>query len=606
MYLKEFELENLGPIEYLNEKLEFHENGDPKPLLIIGENGAGKSILISHIVNAMISAKQTIYDDSDVEKGKVYKYRSTAYINSDKNFARSVIKFQENFFLSEWQLERSKSEFERVHNFTSIDKEWNEIKPNETSLFKSNFHNNQNKIKELLDNNCQLYFPANRFEEPSLLNYDNLVNRADYRFLNNTLSTSNRQIINYAPLKDNQNWLLDVLLDKYTLEIKTQNINFPINQPGQSNINIPLNVLTGYEGESHNIHNAVLKFLRSLFQENNLRLGVGKRRSRAISILKNEKAWIPNLFNLSSGETALLNIFLTIIKDYDLTNSVFTNLNEIKGLVIIDEIDIHLHSKHQYKILPELIKLFPKVQFIITTHSPLFLMGMRNYFEEDGFRIINMPEGQKVDVEDFSEFENGYKYFRDSQKFDNDLQNEIERSRMDFLFVEGDYDIKYLKKAAELLGKEKVLEDFHFVDSIGYGSIDKVYKHFDSKLSEITPQKMILLYDCDTNKKDANKEKVYKRVIPTINENPINKGIENLFPKSTINKARKEKLSFIDITPEITKLVRGKEVTEPEKWQINPNEKGNLCNWLIENGTKEDFKFFEKVFKIISDIKNAT
>jgi len=482
----------------------------------------------------------------------------------------------------------------------------NEIKPNDASLFKSNFQNDKIKIKELIEKNCQLYFPANRFEEPGWLNYENLTNRADYRFLNNTSSTSNRQIINYSPLKDNQNWLLDVLLDKYTLEIKTTNVNLPVSNQGQTPYNIPLNVLQGYSGESNNIHNAVLQFLRSLFQQNSgIRLGVGKRRSRAISIMRNEKAWIPNLFNLSSGETALLNIFLTIIKDFDLTNANFLNLNEIRGIVVIDEIDIHLHSNHQYKILPELIKLFPKVQFIITTHSPLFLLGMKNFFEEDGFEVINMPTGQNVDIEDFSEFENGYKYYRESLKFEKELQKEIAKTRKDFLFVEGDYDIKYLQKAAGLLGKEKILEDFKIVDSIGYGSIDKVYKHFDSKLSDVTPQKMLLLYDCDTNKRNSNKSQVYKRVIPTLEQNPINKGIENLFPKSTINKAIQEKLSFVDITPEIRKIVRGKEVTEPEKWEINPNEKGNLCNWLVEKGTKEDFENFEEVFNIISEVKNA-
>ncbi len=123
MYLKEFELENLGPIEYLNHKLKFSNDGNPKALLIIGENGAGKSILISHIVNAIISARQTVFDDSDVENGKVYKYRSPHYIKSGKTFSKSTIKFEENFSLSEWQLERSKTEFENLHQFTSVDKE---------------------------------------------------------------------------------------------------------------------------------------------------------------------------------------------------------------------------------------------------------------------------------------------------------------------------------------------------------------------------------------------------------------------------------------------------------------------------------------------------
>ena len=47
-----------------------------------------------------------------------------------------------------------------------------------------------------------------------------------------------------------------------------------------------------------------------------------------------------------------------------------------KGIVLIDEIDLHLHPKWQSKILPKLMDLFPKVQFIITTHSPIVLQGV--------------------------------------------------------------------------------------------------------------------------------------------------------------------------------------------------------------------------------------
>jgi predicted ATP-binding protein involved in virulence len=607
MYLKEIEIENNGPIDFIKESLPFHDNGNPKPFLIIGKNGSGKSIFISHIVNSLISSKQTLYDDTDVEKGKVYKYRSPAYIKSGESFSRSKLTFEEDLSLSEWQLNRTKNEYEEFYKYTPINKEWNEIGANETSLFKSNYQNKIQQLKTLIDSNCLLYFPANRFEEPSWLNYGNLINRADYRFLNRTSNISNRQIINYSPLKDTQNWLLDVLFDKYTLEIQTQNINFPINQQGQQQINIPLPLFTGYQGESNNIHNAILQFLKSLFQvDEDIRFGVGKRRARNISLMKNEQSWIPNIFNLSSGETALLNIFLSIIKDFDLSNAQFTELSEIRGIVVIDEIDIHLHSNLQYKVLPELIKLFPKVQFIITTHSPLFLMGMRKEIHDDNFEVINLPTGEKADIERFSEFEKGYSYFKESEKYKTDLQSEINKSKLDFLFVEGDYDIKYIQKASQLLGQEELLANFQLVDSNGYGGIDKVYKHFDSKLADVTPQKMLLLYDCDTNKSNANKSNVFKRIINSITENPIEKGIENLFSTATIETAIQEKTAFVDKTPQITKLVRGEEITEPEKWEINPNEKRNLCDWLVENGAIDDFQNFTVVFDILNEIKNAT
>ncbi|WP_036308746.1 AAA family ATPase, partial [Methyloglobulus morosus] len=43
---------------------------------------------------------------------------------------------------------------------------------------------------------------------------------------------------------------------------------------------------------------------------------------------------------------------------------------ESHGVVMIDEVDMHLHPAWQQTILGNLIKAFPKIQFIVTTHSP--------------------------------------------------------------------------------------------------------------------------------------------------------------------------------------------------------------------------------------------
>lgn len=49
--------------------------------------------------------------------------------------------------------------------------------------------------------------------------------------------------------------------------------------------------------------------------------------------------------------------------------------SELIGIVIIDEIDIHLHPKLQRRIVEELDKSFRKIQFIVSTHSPIPLLG---------------------------------------------------------------------------------------------------------------------------------------------------------------------------------------------------------------------------------------
>jgi len=152
-----------------------------------------------------------------------------------------------------------------------------------------------------------------------------------------------------------------------------------------------------------------------------------------------------------------------------------------------------------------------------------------------------------------------------------------------------------------LLGEEKLVEKIELYDGEGFGNLDKIWKHFDSRLSSAIPFKILLIYDCDTSKTDADRNMVMKRIIPNVATNPIAKGIENLFPKSIIDKVRTENPNFIDVTPEIKKLVRGKEAVQHELLEVNKEEKGNLCNWLCEHGTQEDFEGFRAVFRLIED-----
>jgi predicted ATP-binding protein involved in virulence len=49
---------------------------------------------------------------------------------------------------------------------------------------------------------------------------------------------------------------------------------------------------------------------------------------------------------------------------------------ETEGIVLIDEIDLHLHPKWQQTVLSDLCKTFPKIQFIVTTHSPQVLSSI--------------------------------------------------------------------------------------------------------------------------------------------------------------------------------------------------------------------------------------
>jgi hypothetical protein len=127
------------------------------------------------------------------------------------------------------------------------------------------------------------------------------------------------------------------------------------------------------------------------------------------------------------------------------------------------------------------------------------------------------------------------------------VNKEIEKSHLPIVFVEGDYDVKYLTKTIELFYSEQNLfEKFRLVDGARFGNLDKIWKSMDSKAVELLIAKTLLLYDCDTSKSDAKREKIVRRTMPMISSNPIGKGIENLLPPFTIGKLEKENPQFID------------------------------------------------------------
>ena len=59
---------------------------------------------------------------------------------------------------------------------------------------------------------------------------------------------------------------------------------------------------------------------------------------------------------------------------------------ETDGIVLIDEIDLHLHPSWQMHVLNDLRKAFPKIQFIVTTHAPIVIGSIK---EGRIFSIVN-------------------------------------------------------------------------------------------------------------------------------------------------------------------------------------------------------------------------
>lgn len=80
---------------------------------------------------------------------------------------------------------------------------------------------------------------------------------------------------------------------------------------------------------------------------------------------------------LSDGFAAVLDIIVDLILKMQHKNQL-TRAYECEGIVLVDEIETHLHLELQKVIMPLLTKIFPHIQFIVTTHSPFVLSSLSN------------------------------------------------------------------------------------------------------------------------------------------------------------------------------------------------------------------------------------
>ena len=623
MYVKRLQLGNYGPLRDLDISFPF-DGEHPKPALLVGENGSGKTIALSHIVNAMVQAKDATYQkSSELDAGRVFKLRSSSYISVGTEYYYARTDFESGLFVRELRLTKPKHTYaeppmgtngrgfdawEATSDRDQIDHfDTNIIEPSPTNIFESS---PTTPAKELVSGRCLLYFPSNRAEEPAWLNQENLRAKPQYTEGTRLKGETPRRLIARSPLRDIHDWLYDVAYDRAAFEMRSQSLPIPFpNTPGEAQRQtVPLPLFLGYHGDATNAYNLALTILRTIIPElaakTDLRFGIGGRHNRIISLQSGQGVVVPNLFQLSSGEMALLALFLSILRDFDLRearNVPFASAQDVKGLVVVDEVDLHLHSRHQYDVLPNLVHMFPQVQFVMTTHSPLFVLGMANVFGDEGFEVYDVPSGSRVTPEDFGEFGQAFLAFKATTEFSDEVRTQVEKSHRPILFVEGSTDRDYLRRAGELLGKTHVLGEFEVQPAGGNGRLKTIWRSLTS-VPESAAKAATLLHDPESQVGNEDKGAIHKRKMPHFEEHPISKGVENLFDRATLEKARHQRAEFIDVDPSRTKIVRGKEVSVLESWSVNENEKRDLCDWLCDQGTYEDFRHFEAVFAILEQV----
>lgn len=114
------------------------------------------------------------------------------------------------------------------------------------------------------------------------------------------------------------------------------------------------------------VRNAIKAFLSDF---DNLRI----QRKPKLQMLVNKNGKTLNVAQLSQGEKSMIALVGDIARRLAIMNPTLKNPLQGYGIILIDEIDLHLHPKWQRTVVGNLKKTFPNCQFVLTTHSPIVI-----------------------------------------------------------------------------------------------------------------------------------------------------------------------------------------------------------------------------------------
>ena len=482
--------------------------------MLCGINGRGKTTILSYIVDAFYEMAKPNYRGSF--EGKEYKYyRLSSSFHTIDPGKPSIVYLR-------FKVEERTIDYINVRGKLT-EAEYNDLVKYETKVEYGKIKNGlqssdtvklfscddtDKAIKEAFTNNVLTYFPSYRYELPGYLNnpYKEDVE------ISNSIRFSGElpnPIEVCTGLTEFSSWILDVVLDwevnKNVQKVQAQNRILEID-------------LTPERTVWNNLSEMMKRILVSKECQGIIRFGIGKRNTSGnrVSVIhvtpSNEKEQIcPNLSLLSSGETALMCLFGEIIRQADtLRNNI--PLNQIQGIVLIDEIEKHLHIKLQKEILPSLLKLFPGIQFIVSSHSPFLNMGLAS---EQGIKsqIFDLDNGALQCEPTTNElYQNTYELFLGERNTYaealSSIQPKIDALTKPLVITEGKTDWKHLKKALDFFKSNGEFADldydlFEYDHDFGDSELEKALKHYSQFPNRF---KIIGVFDCD----EANGKKICK------------------------------------------------------------------------------------------------
>lgn len=528
MYVDMLSCKNMGPIGGIAVKAGFTKNGSPKPIVFVGKNGSGKSILLSNLADAFHELGVEVFKDVALPMGngghKYFKVTSQSHVKLGEEKMLGYLSFGCKDKVGkakklEYVYSRgvnTKKELEELFQAQTLT-----LPPSQASR---NLGEDKwvTKDKDLIEtefyNSVLAYFPSYRYAIPDWEGEGYAIKRVDNPLKRVFSGELARPVVVDNARFSTPRWIEDVVIDSRSDIIFT-----PTGMQSGSNVN-NLKLLVDAKKNVEKILSSILE------QQIELKLGYRSERESRLAICKagTNEPISPTFDALSTGQSILADLFLTILRyadSIDINKSI--RLADIKGIVVVDEIDAHLHADLQYRILPTVMHLFPNVQFIVTAHAPLFVLGMEKEYGEDGFDLYELPEGDRITAERYREFQKAYDWIGQSKTARDDMAQKVKEATdkvksfmgasSELLVVtEGPTDWMHMERAwnhlktdyPELDGK---LRFFHYHPvgkgdgeqelSMGHSELVKMCEQF-AKLQQ--PSKIVFIADADKPKETRN------------------------------------------------------------------------------------------------------
>ena len=304
-----------------NSKKEVDINLEGKNLILTGKNGCGKTQLINLL----------------------HEYLVKRIVEKNNPDIETLIKTQEN--LKDWFSKTKKSD-------SMYDIRLGQIKLNDMQIKEAlNQIINPTELEQLTANYTDGKVVCLKFEATRQAK------------IAKTESVVSVESLKHKEIKNNRGSAADYF-EQYLVSYKTQ-------QAFADSKNIGNN-----PQEAQNIQHWFNKLeddFRELFEDNQLSINFDHQNHRFLIQQVDKEPY--GFQQLSSGFSSILAVYADLLMKVRLRD---LTPDELEGIVLIDEIDAHLHVSLQRKIFSFLTNAFPNIQFIITTHSPFVVSSVND------------------------------------------------------------------------------------------------------------------------------------------------------------------------------------------------------------------------------------